>query len=156
MLNIYISGKWSHKNIIKPFIEAYQKEGFNITHDWTRVEDIDKKSDKELSKYAKLDIESIAKADILVIIISDPKYTYRGTCVELGAAIALNKSIIIIDLCNQSNFSYNLFTKHPNIKYLVYPTNLELLIELDTKLLNEIIVLSTAYTTLNSMKLEKK
>ena len=156
MKNLYIAGKIDHSHIIKLFIDAYIADGFNITHDWTLLDSNKLKTADDIDKYAKANISGINRAGILIIVITDPTYEYSCTHTKLGIALALDKYVIVLDLCKNSNFSTNIYTKHKNVKYISYPVDMELLIALDEKLVCEIIALSTAITTIDALKLMKK
>jgi hypothetical protein len=88
-LKVYIAGKLTDYNI--PFIIKIIKEsGIHITHDWTKC------IGDEKSKAAKQDIQGVIECDILVALMIDPDYEYRGTFLEIGIAIGSNKKILII------------------------------------------------------------
>lgn len=120
MTNIYIAGKWSQKEEIRKIMSEITSLGYKITHDWTYNETLTNSS-KEMEKYAELDINGVKNADIVLAIMTDVEYAYRGTFTELGCAIGLNKDIFIY--CPQHNSedkSYcktNCFYHHSSISH---------------------------------------
>lgn len=44
----------------------------------------------------KMDIDEVCASDVLVVDVTDVNYPYRGTSSELGAALALGKTVICV------------------------------------------------------------
>lgn len=117
-MKFYIAGKWTEKNTIQLWIKTMQDMGHVITHNWTLIEESDKKSYEDCARFAEFDVNGVRDADVLIIVITDPSYPYRGTCCELGIALALNKQVMICNLCPVSPaFRTNIFTYHPLVKW---------------------------------------
>ena len=51
---------------------------------------------EEYAKDALRDTTEVAKADVLLAVMLDDKYAYRGTWTEIGTAIGLGKRIILV------------------------------------------------------------
>jgi hypothetical protein len=112
-LKLYVAGKWGDKAVIASVIRIFEMAGHEITHNWTHVEEEDKKSDTALQMFAEMDIEGVTEADCMIAVITDMDYPYRGTCTEMGAALALKKKVFVIDFYKESGFSSNIFINHP-------------------------------------------
>ena len=112
MKKVYIAGKWANKKEMKNKINIVKKMGFIITHDWTTNETLTR-SHKELGHYAKLDIDGVTNADILIAVMDDPLYAYRGSFTEIGCALGQNKRVIIYCPYKKSLCKTNCFYHHP-------------------------------------------
>lgn len=110
---VYLAGKWADKPLILEFMNQIKGLGFEITHDWTKNEKTTN-DPSELANFAKLDIDGVVNADIYIGVFTDPKYAYRGTFTELGAAIATNKKILLFCPDEKSYCCSNCFFHHPN------------------------------------------
>lgn len=111
---LYVAGKFADGSYVNKHIEKLEALGYTITHNWTKVEDSKEHTTDELAKYAAADIDGVVAADYLIVIITDPTYPYRGSCSELGAALALKKKVFVLyDLPKESTGYYsNIFAKH--------------------------------------------
>ena len=146
MIKVYIAGKWSHKKLMKYFIDSCSKH-FLITHDWTITEQEGKNTPDDMHNFALMDVDGVKNANVLIIIVSDSTYPYRGTCTEMGIALGLNTKILVLDLCNDSAFRKNIFTHHKNVKYMKHPVDMASLENLEddetkekaTKLINLVV-----------------
>ena len=132
-VSVYVAGKWGHKPAIQTVQNELRKRGYLITHDWTKVEEADKKSPNECAKFAELDIDAVRRADNVLIVLTDPKYPYRGTCAELGAALATKTPVYIIVQCQiVPDFMKSIFAMHELVtvvkdvnQYIMYTTVLK-------------------------------
>lgn len=115
-IKLYIAGKWDDKEIIREHMNQMESFGYQITHDWTKNESLTRNID-DLSNFAKLDIDGVINADIVLVIMTDKTYTYRGTFTELGASIATGKKIVIYCPDKDSYCCTNCFFHHPNIQH---------------------------------------
>lgn len=118
MVKVYVAGKWYDRSTIKTFIEQLKSADVEITHDWTITEEEDKKTDQDCARFAELDLQGVAGADAVIIIITDATYPYRGTCVECGAALASRIPIFVVTLVESADFNTNIFMKHPLVHHL--------------------------------------
>lgn len=118
MVKVYVAGKWGDRHIIADVICQLEEKGIEITHNWTTSEvfDDDKKTEEYAVLYSELDIDGVRRADVMIAIITDPDYAYRGTCTELGAALGLRKPVYVIDPYDNSGFASNIFSKHRLVK----------------------------------------
>lgn len=111
---IYIAGKWGDKADISIKKTQLENINFKITHDWT-LNESDTRHPYELSKFAELDINGVLNADYLIVVMTDPKYAYRGTFTEIGCALGSNKKILIYCPDETSYCCTNCFFYHPTI-----------------------------------------
>lgn len=87
------------------------KEGHEITYDWTLVEETSDSSMHSLIAIAE--IEGVREADFLVVILPGK----LGTHAELGAALALDKPIILCGEMEPGNRGLDcIFHLHPNVE----------------------------------------
>ena len=107
---VYLAGKF-HDEQMPSRMAMLIKKGFHITHDWT----IDK--DVPMRKAAVLDINGVKECDIIIAIMDDETYSYRGTFTEIGCAIALDKRIIIVNTNDDSECTNLCFYHHPQIEH---------------------------------------
>lgn len=114
MMKIYVGGKYQDASIIRENIYDLIDVGYTVTHDWTSVEQHDR-GYSALGKYAQYDIEGVSESDIVILIMDDPEYAYRGTFTELGCALGLDKRIIIVNPHENSYCMSNCFYHHPSI-----------------------------------------
>lgn len=111
-ISIYVAGKWADKEYIHQQIQLFESYGFTITHNWTQVEQEEISTDDERAGFAAADINGVVAADYAIFLITDEKYPYRGSCSELGAALATETPVIVVDPFENSGFRTNIFSKH--------------------------------------------
>ena len=103
---IYVAGKWSDRKSIGDKINILEKMSYTITHNWTLVETPHSDRTPEMQRlFADLDVNGIKDASLLIVDMTDPNYTYRGTWTEIGIALGTGKEIWIIS----KNPSTNVF-----------------------------------------------
>lgn len=113
MTRVYVAGKFNDRLRIHQLItDEFSTDRFRITHDWTQTED-----QVSPSVAALKDIEGVIHADVIVVIMDDPRYSYRGTFTEIGAALALRKRIMIYCPVEDSEAKTNCFFHHPRIEH---------------------------------------
>lgn len=127
MSKVYIASGFPWKNEIATINQAVEGKGFNVVSTWSSIE-TGPNTPQADGLDALRDTNQVAEADILLAIMNDPKYAYRGTWTEIGTAIALKKLVIIV--CNglgleveiapgEYNYPYysmtNVFFWHPHI-----------------------------------------
>ena len=104
-MRFYVAGKFENIRTIRQVQEMLIATGHHISFDWTIYQI------GTLSDQAKLDMEGVRVADVYIGVFLR-NLSYRGALAELGAALALNKRVIIIghgaDRC--------LFTYHPTVE----------------------------------------
>lgn len=97
-LAVYVAGKWGDRQIIGATIrDVVEPRGLKVTFNWTQVEQDHNTTADVLQKYAENDLDGVRRADALIVLLTDPRYEYRGTCTEMGAALALRKPVWIVN-----------------------------------------------------------
>src|SRR5689334_7532887 len=101
----------SHGNAI---VEALKSRGWERTFDWSGKDDDEPEA---LSELAQAELAGIQEADVLIVLLPGG----RGTHVEIGAALALGKPVI---LCSPNRKTLETpypcpFHYHPRVKLLV-------------------------------------
>ena len=126
-LNIYLAGGWKFRADIAPIKLQLESKGYNVVSHWMERENGIVTPD-DFQHNANMDIKEVIESNILVCIMTDSKYAYRGTFTEIGCALGQNMPIIIV--CpgtktklsdNKWEFShycqYNVFYWHKNIQH---------------------------------------
>jgi hypothetical protein len=96
MPKIYVAGKYADAPRLYELcveLELTSRVRFEVTH-------------------ALLDIDGVRDADIVLAVMDDHSYPYQGTWTEVGAAVALNKRVIIVSPVPPKN----IFAYHPQIE----------------------------------------
>lgn len=120
-LKVYIAGSWTERERVREYMDELQNLPslrLEITHNWTQaeVDDIEVRNAAANSKCAHQDIEGVKNADVLVVIIENPKYAYRGTSCEIGCALGLGKPVLVYHPLKKSYMMSNLFLFHPLVQ----------------------------------------
>lgn len=115
----YVAGKWTDGPKIREVMAHLAKNGIEITHDWTSYEIIPpgkvltrEEDFARLQDCADHDIDGVRRAEVVVALLTDAKYPYRGTCAEFGAALALGKPVILVIPPECDVLRYNCFMQH--------------------------------------------
>lgn len=124
-MRIYVAGKWDDKVPIQQVMGYLVSMGHTITHDWTRFEvgtnphinifDSRPHHLQHLSISAQLDIDGVRHADLVLVLMTDSKYAYRGSFSELGCALGLGKPIVMVCPDPNAYCRSNCFFHHPSI-----------------------------------------
>lgn len=115
-MKFYIGSGLKNYKLVNYYAKILKENSLEETYNWVKniKNDITK---KDLEKYAKEETQAIVNSDIIIILLP----AGRGTHVELGMALALNKKIF---LCSETNEEFNIkntvaFYELPNIIKLV-------------------------------------
>jgi len=109
--SFYLIGRFSNREIISEKIKEIEQIGFNNTHNWTD----EKNYSQPKSNQVEQDINGVIKADIIIAIIDNPKYQYRGSFAEIGCALGLGKIVYLItNNCERGSVAH-CFLFHKNI-----------------------------------------
>lgn len=119
-MKFYIGSGFKNVELVNEFSKKLQNYGWEHTYNW--AENIkENETIEDLIEYSKLEQKGIEEADAVIIILP----AGRGTHIELGMAIALNKKIYLyssqkeeFDIENTVNF-YQL----PNINRIIGDTD---------------------------------
>ena len=90
-LRVYVAGAWPRREEIKKVMINVEELGCKITHDWTSYELTYTDRHDRSRKCALADIEGVVTADIVIALLTDDDYAYRGTSSEIGAALAARR-----------------------------------------------------------------
>lgn len=119
-MKFYIGSGFKNVELVNEFSKKLQNYGWEHTYNW--AENLkENETIEDLIEYSKLEQKGIEEADAVIIILP----AGRGTHIELGMAIALNKKIYLyssqkeeFDIENTVNF-YQL----PNINRIIGDTD---------------------------------
>lgn len=119
-LKVYVAGKFNDSKLPQYINEIRNMDNVILTYDWTQNLGINQ------SDAAKNDINGVLNADVLIAVMEDPNYEYRGTFTELGCALGLDKTVIIVSGVEGVQDSSNITTKcstncfywHPSILHV--------------------------------------
>jgi hypothetical protein len=118
-MKVFISGHIKDKVKIQGYYAQLESLGHEITHDWTRDENIEIKPEnkEELRNRASKDLTGVLDCEVYALITTD-RANGKGMYVELGAALA-NKKItgkpkiyVVGELSSMS-----VFYMHPEVKH---------------------------------------
>jgi hypothetical protein len=93
MKKAFVSAQLAEKETVRDLYRELEERGIEITHDWTRTDNIDPdytKNREEAGLRAKKDIDGVFDAD-LYIILTDNERCGKGMYVELGVALSEKK-----------------------------------------------------------------
>lgn len=109
--SFYLIGKFSNREYISEKIKEIENLGFYNTHNWTLKQNYSQPKSTQVEE----DINGVKKADIVIAIIDNPKYQYRGSFAEIGCALGLDKTVYLItNNCEKGSVTH-CFLFHKNI-----------------------------------------
>ena len=89
-MKFYIGSGFKNCKLVNYYSKVLEENGWSHTYNWTKnigggatIED--------LVKYSELEIKGIVDSDVVIILLP----AGRGTHIELGMALALNKKIFL-------------------------------------------------------------
>ena len=89
-MKFYIGSGFKNAELVNEFSKKIQSHGWEHTFNWTKYIS-EYETIEDLIKYSELEQKGIEQADAVIIILP----AGRGTHIELGMAIALNKKIYL-------------------------------------------------------------
>lgn len=89
-MKFYIGSGLKNAKVVNEFSEKLKAHGWEHKYNWTE-NNLENESIEDLIEYATLEQKAIEESDVVIIILP----AGRGTHVELGMAIALNKKIYL-------------------------------------------------------------
>lgn len=89
-MKFYIGSGLKNGKIVNEFSKRLQNYGWEHTYNWAENE-IGNETKEDLMKYATLEQKAIEESDVVIIILP----AGRGTHIELGMALALNKKVYL-------------------------------------------------------------
>jgi len=118
-MKIYLAGKWGDRKAIRKIMGELEEKGHEITHYWPTYGIPEIRTVQNLSDFANQDIEGVRHADIVVVLMTDPAYAYRGSFTEVGAALGMDKPLFIVESPDPKAYcKTNCFYYHPAITHV--------------------------------------
>jgi hypothetical protein len=96
MTSVYVAAKFEEAGLARSVMNILEDQGYDITHDWTdeSVEGLSGTGVANLLQEAAVDdIQGVQSSDVVVLLHNDKLW---GACWEAGAALGLNKPVIVI------------------------------------------------------------
>ena len=111
---IYVAGAYKHRAAIRELVQAIEATGtYKQTRAWYDVEG----GGESHATSAALDVKAVEAAELVVAVMDDATYAYRGTFTEIGVALGLCKRIIVVG--PSSTFAAtNVFWHHHAIQHV--------------------------------------
>ena len=115
-MKFYIGSGMKNCKLVNYYSKILEENGWEHTYNWTKNINGDETID-DLIEYSKLEQQGIIDSDVVIILLP----AGRGTHIELGMALALNKKIF---LCSETKEEFSIkntvnFYQLPNIVKLV-------------------------------------
>jgi hypothetical protein len=93
-VRVYVAGSSDEREIVGHWLLALRKAGAVITHDWTNSEGYYRSStEDERRRWARQDLDGVRAANVVWMLAPEGKS--EGAHVELGAALALGKRVLV-------------------------------------------------------------
>lgn len=120
-LELYVAGRWNSRDQLLARAESLEQQGAEITHKWMLVETKAERTNAMRGQLALNDTEGVKAADVVVVVIDDVEYPYRGTYCEIGTAIGHGVPVVMyeaVDIPDSSYVGQNIFFHHPHIHHV--------------------------------------
>lgn len=119
-MKFYIGSGFKNCELVNDYSKTLEENGWHHTYNWAKNFSNNETID-DLIEYAKLEQRGIMDADVVIILLP----AGRGTHIELGMALALNKKIF---LCSSTEEEFSVentvnFYQLPNIIRVVGTAN---------------------------------
>jgi len=116
IMKFYIGSGFKNCELVNYYSKKLEENGWKHTYNWAKNFSGDE-TIEDLIKYSKLEQQGIIDSDVVIILLP----AGRGTHIELGMALALNKKIF---LCSATEEEFSIentvnFYQLPNIVRLV-------------------------------------
>ena len=90
--SFYVASSLENADQVRGFAMALVRWGYDWTYDWTRQGSVQSAGETVIREVAMKEMNGIHDADVVFVLFPGG----RGTHVELGAAIALMKRVVIV------------------------------------------------------------
>jgi len=117
-MRFYIASKLENYEQVKSLARLLRLSGWEHTYDWTVRGSIKETNIETLKSVGQKEYDGVKNADIVIVLTPQG----RGTHVELGMAIALNKVVYIChedDKYFQCDDNSSAFYWLPNVKHFI-------------------------------------
>ena len=98
-MNFYIGSGMKNRELVNYYSKILKEKGWNQTYNW--AENDGEETLEDMIEYAKLESQAIVNSDVVIVLLP----AGRGTHVELGMALALDKKIF---LCSESKEEFSI------------------------------------------------
>ena len=115
-MKFYVGSGMKNAKLVEYYQEKLKEAGWEQTYNWVKNINNDIDID-EIREYAKLEQEGVINSDVVIILLP----AGRGTHIELGMSLALNKKTFLCSL-TEDEFSIEntvAFYELPNVVKLV-------------------------------------
>lgn len=92
--HFYLAGSYQGRQDLKPLIGDLMARGYECTWNWPEAE-VHGQDHTTMGHFAAKDIQGVLDADVVVAVVDDPSYAYRGTFTEIGCALGSGKPVIV-------------------------------------------------------------
>lgn len=115
-MRFYIGSGFKNCELVNYYSKVLEQNGWKHTYNWAKNINNNEKNE-DLIEYSKLEKKGIIDADVVIILLP----AGRGTHIELGMALALNKKIF---LCTDNKEEFSIkntvnFYQLPDIVQLI-------------------------------------
>jgi len=110
-----VSAAWGDATEVRDIYQMLRTRGWHITRAW--AEDVTGIDDEDnLAAEAARVVGAIAAADVLLVLVKNPEYAYRGLTYEVGVAICLGVRIVLATALPSTCYTMeNMALAHPSI-----------------------------------------
>ena len=121
-MNIFVSGKVGEEQSIRTVMDFLRSHGHHVTFDWTAIPHLKPYEENPVlsAKAAELEIKGVQSADVVIVLAHERGV---GLFVELGAALALGKPVIV----KSQHPAPTMFLFHPLVRMV--SSDQELMVE---------------------------
>lgn len=115
-MKFYVGSGFKNSDLVNQISEKLVKSGWEHTYNWTKAIK-EKETLEDLVEVSILEQNAIKESDVVIILLP----AGRGTHVEIGMALALDKEIY---LCSKEEETFSVedtvnFYYHPKVKRIV-------------------------------------
>ena len=117
-MKFYIASKLENYENVKKLSNFLKSAGWEHTYDWTVHGSVKETNIDTLKSVGQMEFDGVKNADVVIVLTPQG----RGTHVELGIALALNKFVYIChedDKYFQCNDDTSVFYWHKNVTHFI-------------------------------------
>lgn len=107
----YLAGMWSDRDRLRHLVQQIEERyGWVCSHRWMDY------TDRSQAQMSELDVNGVQAADVLLVIMDNPEYEYRGTFCEIGVALgSIGTRVCIYNPFERTSSMSCCFYHHPQI-----------------------------------------
>lgn len=116
-LRVYVAGQYSKRFALNLRVKEMEASmGVIVTHNWMTYEE--GHTCEQKASYAFEDIRGVQTADVVIAVMDDAEYAFRGTFGEMCAALALGRPVFVVTPPHDGEWycETNVFYWHPAIR----------------------------------------